>query len=393
MIKISLRRLAVTIPVLLIGVLILVLAIVPGQMDRLMNRVSANHDYSGVSAEALALHRDLMIVDLHADPLIWKRNLLKRNDHGHVDFPRLVEGNVGLQVFASVTQSPRGQNYDSNSADSDMITLFTMLNLQPVGTWFSRYQRSIYHAEKLQGFEHEEPTTLKLIRSAGDVESLVSSRASSGKPVGILLAVEGGQNLEGKIENVDGLFESGYRMLGLTHFFDNKLAGSMHGIEKYGLTDFGRQVLTRAEDLGMVIDLAHSSPTTVDEVLDMATRPVVVSHGGVQATCDVNRNLNDHQIRKIAAGGGLIGIGYWDAAVCDTSPRGIVAAMDHVLNLVGVEHIALGSDFDGGISAEFDTAGLVLLTQELLKSGHRESEIRLIMGGNAVRFLRENLPR
>ena len=143
----------------------------------------------------------------------------------------------------------------------------------------------------------------------------------------------------------------------------------------------------------MVIDLAHSSPATMDEVLDLATRPVVVSHGGVRATCDVNRNLNDDQIRRIAAGDGLIGIGYWDAAVCDTSPQGIVAAMDHVRKLVGVEHIALGSDFDGAVSTEFDTTGLVLLTQELQENGYREADIRLVMGGNAVRFLRENLPQ
>jgi microsomal dipeptidase-like Zn-dependent dipeptidase len=304
-----------------------------------------------------------------------------------------MEGNVGLQVFASVTQSPRGQNYDSNSADSDMITLFTVLSLQPVRTWFSRYQRSIYHAEKLQQFQLQDPSSIMLVRNARDVELLLNSRTSSGKPVGALLAVEGAQNLEGRIENVDGLFESGYRMLGLTHFFDNRLAGSMHGIEKGGLTDFGRQVLSRAEKLGMVIDLAHSSPATMDEVLDLATRPVVVSHGGVRATCDVNRNLNDGQIRRIAAGGGLIGIGYWDAAVCDTSPQGIVAAMDHVRKLVGVEHIALGSDFDGAVSTEFDTTGLVLLTQALQENGYRDADIRLVMGGNAVRFLRENLPQ
>ena len=393
MTKISRRRLIAVVIVGLAGILIAVLLIEPVRLDRSMNVVSGSHDYAKVSPEAMALHRDLMIVDLHADPLLWKRNILKRHDYGHVDLPRLVEGNVGLQVFASVTQVPAGQNYDSNPADSDRVTLLTVLNMQPVATWFSRYQRSIHHAEKLQRFERKAPSTLKLIRTASDMDLLLSSRKSSGKPVGILLAVEGAQNLEGQIDNVDGLFEAGYRMLGLAHFFDNDVAGSMHGIEKHGLTEFGRLVLSRAEKLGMVIDLAHSSPRTMDEVLNSATRPIVVSHGGVRATCDINRNLSDDQVRRIAEVGGLIGIGYWDAAVCDTSPQGIVSAMEHIRNLVGVNHIALGSDFDGGITAEFDTTGLVLLTQELMARGYRDSEIHQVMGGNAVRFFRENLPK
>jgi len=181
-------------------------------------------------------------------------------------------------------------------------------------------------------------------------------------------------------------------MVGLTHFFDNDIAGSMHGVQKSGLTELGRQVVARAEELGMLIDLAHSSPAAFDEVLEMATKPVVVSHGGVRATCDVNRNLSDRQIRRIAAGGGLIGIGYWDAAVCDTSVAGIVDAIEHVRDLVGVGHVALGSDFDGGVKTQFDTAGLALLTQEMLRRNYSEFDISAIMGGNAVRLFRENLP-
>ena len=124
----------------------------------------------------------------------------------------------------------------------------------------------------------------------------------------------------------------------------------------------------------------------------MATRPVVVSHGGVKATCGVNRNLSDRQLRKIASGGGLIGIGYWDAAVCDNSPAGIVDAIDHVRTLVGIDHVALGSDFDGAVTTRFDTTGLVLLTQEMLDRDYTEAEIHAVMGGNAIRLLQAFLP-
>src|SRR3546814_12529282 len=116
-------------------------------------------------------------------------------------------------------------------------------------------------------------------------------------------------------------------MAGLTHFFDNKLAGSMHGLKKGGLTPFGRQVVRRMEEKGMIVDLAHLSHAGVADVLAMAHRPVVSSHGGVQATCRVNRNLSDAEIRGVPATGGLVGIGYWDGAVCGPAPASIAQAM------------------------------------------------------------------
>lgn len=386
------RQIALVFLAAFIGVLVVVLTVVPARLDRAMNSVQGAAGRQPVSGAAQALHRTLVIVDLHADPLLWKRDLLARIDHGHVDLPRLEEGNVALQVLASVTKTPAGQNYDHNSGESDRITLLAIASLQPVATWFSLVERSLYHARKLQRSAAMEPDRLTVIESAGDVSALLESRRKSGAPVGALLAVEGLHNLEGDLANLDVLYQAGYRMVGLAHFFDNEVAGSMHGVKKYGLTELGRQVVVRAEQLGMLIDLAHSSPASIEEVLDMATRPVVVSHGGVKATCDVNRNLSDRQIRRIASGGGLIGIGYWDAAVCDTSPAGIVDAIDHVRTLVGADHVALGSDFDGAVTTQFDTTDLVLLTQEMLRRDYGEAEIRAIMGGNAIRLFREFLP-
>ena len=142
----------------------------------------------------------------------------------------------------------------------------------------------------------------------------------------------------------------------------------------------------------MIVDIAHASPATVADVLAMARRPVVSSHGGVQATCKVNRNLSDDQIRAIAATGGLIGIGYWEAAVCDTSPKAIAAAIAHVRDLVGIDHVALGSDFDGAVTTSFDTAGLVNVTQALVDRGFTPEEIGKVMGGNLLTLLERTLP-
>ena len=143
----------------------------------------------------------------------------------------------------------------------------------------------------------------------------------------------------------------------------------------------------------MIVDLAHLSSEAVDEVLDMATRPVVVSHGGVKALCPNNRNLTDEQVRRIAATGGVIGIGYWPGAVCGLEPARIAAAMRHVRDLVGVDHVALGSDYDGTVEVAFDTSRVAVVTQALIDAGFTEGEIRQVLGGNALRLFRETLPR
>ena len=376
---------------LLLLVLLVTFGAIPGLMDRRMNRVEERVS-AEVSPAAEALHESLFVADLHADPLLWQRDLTQRLDHGQVDVPRLQAGNVALQVFGSPTKTPRGLNYDANPDDTDNLTALAITQLQPIATWTSLYQRALYHAEKLQRLESAAQGQLKIIRTVADLATLVVARESQPRPVGALLGLEGAHALEGRIENLDGLFDAGFRMVGLAHFFDNEAAGSMHGLKKYGLTDFGRELVLRAEALGIVVDIAHSSPAAIDEVLAIASRPVVVSHTGVKATCDVNRNLSDKQIRGIAANGGLIGIGYWEGAVCDTSPQGIVAAMSHVRDLVGVQHLALGSDFDGAVVTRFDTSELALLTQELLKQGFTEAEIRAVMGGNALALFRQGLP-
>lgn len=142
----------------------------------------------------------------------------------------------------------------------------------------------------------------------------------------------------------------------------------------------------------MIIDLAHASPKTIDDVVAISTRPLVVSHTGVRGTCNNNRNLSDEQIGAIAARGGLIGIGYWDTANCGSDAAAIVRAMRYVSDRVGAEHVALGSDFDGATTVPFDTTGLVQITDAMLAAGYSEREIRMIMGENALKFLLENLP-
>lgn len=365
--------------------------VVPGALERPINRVAAMGPFQ-VSEPAARLHERLIVADLHADTLLWSRNILDRADRGHVDVPRLADGNVALQVFAVVTKVPDGQNYDANTADSDQITLAAMAQAWPFATWSSLLERALYQAGKLHIAANRSPDMIKIIRTRSDIDALLASRSAAQKTVGGLLATEGGHPLEGRIANIDALYEAGYRMIGLHHFFDNELGGSLHGVTGEGLTTFGREVVAAAQARNIIVDVAHSSPNAVADVLDMATRPIVVSHTGVRGACDSVRNLSDPLMQRIAAQGGLIGIGYWEGAICDISPAGIAASIVYAVNLLGADHVALGSDYDGATQVAFDTSKLVVITDVLLDAGLDEPTIAKVMGGNLIRFLRANLP-
>ncbi|OYX38541.1 MAG: peptidase M19 [Sphingomonas sp. 32-62-10] len=384
------RRIVLGLLILIVIAAIAFFAFAPGMVERSMNKV-VPVPLPKVTAQTRALHQSLGIADMHADPLLWSRDLLERSDQGQVDLPRLMAGNVALQVFSSVTKTPKGQNYDANAADSDNITLLTVAQRQPVRTWTSLLERSLWHAEKLKKYAAASKGNLRVILTPADLDALVSDRRNGSPAVGGLLSVEGLQDIEGKLGNLDRLYAAGFRMAGLAHFFDNEVAGSMHGVAKGGLTPLGRQVVRRMEKIGMVVDIAHSSHRAVAEVIAMAKRPIVSSHGGVQAVCKVNRNLTDDEIRGIAKTGGVIGIGYWDAAICGTDPRGTAAAIAHVRDLVGIDHVGLGSDFDGAVTTAFDVSQLAVVTQALVDRGFTRDEIAKVMGGNVLRVLRAGM--
>lgn len=366
--------------------------ILPGRIEASRNAVLDPPPYT-VSPTAAALHAKLMVVDLHADSLLWDRDLLVNGSRGQVDIPRLAQGNVAIQAFTIVTKSPRGMNIERNSADApDNITPLVIAQGWPPKTWDSLAERALFQAAKLLDVERRSEGRFTLLRSAADLDAYLARRAKEPGLVAGFLGVEGAHALDGDLANLDRFHDAGIRMLAPTHFFDNDLAGSAHGLAKAGLTAKGREWVRRMEAKHLLIDLAHASPATFDEVLAMATRPVVVSHGGVKGTCDNTRNLSDAQLEKLARNGGLMAIGYWDTAVCGTDTTAIARAILHVAKVMGVEHVALGSDFDGSVTTPFDTSGVALVTEALLAQGMTEVDIAKVMGGNAVTLLRQALP-
>ncbi len=359
-------------------------------LDANMNQVTGG-EYP-VSEQANALHASLFIADMHSDTTLWQRDPARHNQRGHVDLPRLRQGNVALQIFSATTKSPRGQNYERNEGGSDNITALAVIQAWPLRTWRSLYARADYQLDRLLDLAEREQGEFIFIDDRADLQRLLDARAENPDVVGGMYLIEGAHPLEGDIDNLDRLRDKGLHFVGLTHFFDNRLGGSLHGISGEGLTEFGREVVRRAHKLGMTIDVAHASPQMVRDVLDMNGRPVVLSHGGFAGACDTPRNLSDELMIRIAEGGGIIGVGFWDAAVCDPSPAGIARSIRYGIDLLGLEHIALGSDYDGTVATPFDSGGMDALTQALLDEGLAEKEIRAVMGGNMLRFLQQQLP-
>src|ERR1035441_2556712 len=293
-------------------------------IEQKYNQVRNQPPYT-VPAAAADLQQKLFVADLHADSLLWDRNLLKRSASGHVDIPRLQQAHVSLQAFTVVTTIPRHLNIERNLQSSDLVRYLAIAEGWPPSTWSSPKERALYQAGRLRAFAADSGGALVLIRTRSDLRKFVATRATQG--VAAILGAEGAQPLEGNLENLNDLYDAGFRMMSPTHFTDTDIAGSASGQLKGGLTGLGRGWVHSMEAKGMLIDLAHASPATIRDVTAMASRPVIVSHTGVKGTCNNNRNLSDDQLRSVARTGGVIGVGYWETAVCGLDARSVARAI------------------------------------------------------------------
>lgn len=380
------------------------------------------------------LHSELMVVDLHADTLLWNRSLLRRSSIGHVDLPRLRQGNVAIQVLAAVTSVPAASRQTVKDNYWDTIQTLAFFQGWPDETKANKafLKRALFLRNKLDKQIKESNGALELITTKRELNDLIFKRNHADeKPIGIILAVEGVHVLEGKLSNINVLYKAGFRMLGLNHFVENEMSGgNAQKAYQYGLTDMGKQLVHAAMKKGMIIDLAHSSDETIYDVVKIAKqydKPVLVSHTGVKRTCDTNRNLGPAQIRAIASTGGVIGVGLFKTATCGNTVDDTARAMRYVMSITDIKSVALGSDYDGFTSAAVDSSGLVMLTQALQKEyckyewdgeailGERctkriratenvyshtsdeeyiclsDTDIKKIMGGNAIRVLKKVL--
>ncbi|HAJ38205.1 MAG TPA: peptidase [Chloroflexi bacterium] len=317
----------------------------------------------------LSLHFDALVIDGHCDSigdqLERKRWLGDRSREGHVDLPRLREGGVDVQFFACYVPIP----YQRHGATTHALERLDQLHLL---------------AERL-------PDQFVLARNTDDI---LNAKAS-GRVAGIA-GLEGAEALDASIGVLRQFYRLGLRNLGLAWNHRNAACdGVAESRTNGGLTEFGVKVVEECNQLGIILDVSHLSPAGVADVLEVSQQPIIASHSNARALCDHPRNLTDAQLEAIAARGGVIGVTFVDSFLNRANPQeasldDIVANIEHMLNVVGPDHVALGSDFDGWTMAQeiTDATCYPLITQRLLERGHDPKVIRQILGENLFRVMR-----
>lgn len=366
------------------------------------------------------LHDQAFVVDGHNDVLLRAmkgEELFVRTTKGHSDIPRLLEGGVDLQIFA-VWVNPYAYLPDR------------------------AFQRALDMISKLDGLAQESPQ-LTVVRTGQDLDRIADARV-----LGAVVGVEGGHAIENDLEKLRILHQRGMRYLTLTWNNSTDWATSakdeseMDSLTFRGLTEFGKAVVRTCNEIGVLVDVSHVGEQTFWDVMEITTKPVIASHSCAYTLCPHFRNLKDEQLRAIAATGGVVGVNfypgyldstftirekavmkkyqpqldslkkqygkesdeYWyrkktllDAELTAVAPP-VDVLMDHIdylVRVMGVDHVGLGSDFDGidvlpqGIK---DCTDLPIITEKLFARGYDQEAVEKILGGNFRRVLETVLP-
>lgn len=329
------------------------------------------------SPRARDLHRRAPAIDLHADTLMWSRwvgyDLNARHEPplpwaaigGHVDVPRLTEGGVGAQFFGLVSL-PVGQRSGLRAVIDEQI---------------DELEKACAHSDG----------RLAQARTAAELAAVNDAGG-----VAALLGIEGAHALEGSLDSLDHFARRGVRYLGLSHFSANDVSFPAYGRgsdPSRGLTAFGRAVVERCQELGVVVDLAHINKKGFLEACALSHRPPMVSHTGVLGAFEHWRNIDDDQLRAVADLGGCVGVIFCPRFLGGDGLGPVVKHLQHIVSVCGEDAPALGSDWDGFIvptDSLSDAAKVPLLTDALLEAGMPERTIIKILRDNVVRVLADN---
>ncbi len=248
--------------------------------------------------------------------------------------------------------------------------------------------------EYFEGQIKKYPKGLVQVKTKEDIETI-----SKDKKVGCLLTIENGGAIENKLENVDYFYNKGVRVMSITWNEDNLLGCGAYTKKDNGLTEFGKQYIKKLNDKKIIVDVSHSSENTFWDTIKISKRPVVATHSCCYSLCHHPRNLKDEQIKAIAERQGMIGICYCTSFLSDTGIAGtkeIAKHIAYIANLVGIDYVGLGSDFDGlekeNIPTDLKSIGQIQnLIQSLQDIGFYKNEIEKIMGENWARILKKEL--
>jgi membrane dipeptidase len=363
-----------------------------------------------ISAEAQRIYRDAIVIDAHND-LPSKMiddgyNADVRHvpgfakDQGESDLPRLVESGITAQFLSAWVDAP----YALQTPDQS-------------------WQRVQVYLDTIHAFVDRHPDRLVFATTARQVRD-----AKRQGKVAILIGVEGGHAIENSLDHLRELHRRGVRYMTLTWNNGNAWAGSsigVNGTRTGGLTDLGRGIVREMNRLGILVDISHVSDSTFFDAVATGSDPVIASHSSARAINSHPRNMSDDQLRAIARNGGVVNVNFYsnfldprfraskdsidrlfeteaqrDAAV-RTVPRPSLSVLldhiDHIARVAGVDHVGLGSDFDGvgGLlpAGMDDVTRMPIIAQGLLDRGYSERDIRKILGGNMLRVMQRVLDR
>jgi len=317
------------------------------------------------------VHDRAFVIDLHNDILEqmaaggFQYNIGIRNTTNQLDLPRMQDGGLDAQQF-SIWINPT--TYPTN-----------------------QFARTLQFMDSLKVQFQRNNSMIGVAMTSSQIDSI----AQTGKLVGVLM-VEGGHSIEDNLENLRTLYVQGVRCMTIT--WNNSTSWAVSAQDSrtntVGLSDFGKQVIRTMDSLGMIIDVSHVGIKTIDDILATSTNPIIASHSGCRSLCNVLRNLTDAQIVSIAQRGGVIGVVFHKGFLTSGNTANIdtvIKHIDYIKNLVGVDYISLGSDFDGGITPPIglnDVTKFPALTAALLQKGYSRGDVRKILGENYLRVYR-----
>jgi membrane dipeptidase len=385
-----------------------------------MNQNNQNTNVTQTSADPLAIHQRAIAIDMHVDTaqrlLDEHVNIQQQLSDGHFDAVRARAGNLDGQFF-SIWVEPQ---------------LFGVSGARAM-------KRADDQIAAVRALAEQHPETWLLATSAGDIR-----RAANEGKIAALMGLEGGYAIDERLENVKRYYDLGVRYMSPAWSVSTSWAGSSGddvGVTR-GLNDFGKSVVREMNRLGMMVDVSHVSDPTFWDIVNTSTTPVVATHSACRAIADVPRNLTDDMIRALAKTGGVVNVIFYpehlepgwsqrkkdvDAEIAAMVQQAsaaepgdavhkklardrvrqreyarrlppvyvarIVDHIDHIVKLVGVDHVGIGSDFDGVQITTSDLASvadLPNLTKELLRRGYTESDVDKILGGNMLRVMEGN---
>lgn len=316
------------------------------------------------------LHTKACVIDLHNDVLEKVvgdgYQLGPRHNYNHSDIPRFFEGGVDAQMFVI------------------WVDPGSYLNIA--------YQKALQFAEAFNNQVSLNTNSLAQVRNAEEIFQINAQTKLAG-----VLVVEGGHAIEHDLNKLKELYRLGMRYLTITwnNSTDWAISAQDSRSATHGLSEFGKQVIRTLDSLGVIIDVSHVGIKTIQDIIATTQNPIIASHSGVRALHDHFRNLYDDQIRAIANTGGVIGVIFYPAFLAAggrVNINTVIKHIDYIVNLVGIDHVALGSDFDGIGSTPVgleDVSKLPDLTMALLKHGYSNTEVKKILGENFLRVFRE----